>query len=75
MHHCSQCNVEHSLKKTYNVYLQVKHSAGKVSLDQGESDLAGSLVPTWLAYVAAARDRHEQTVEAIRDARGLVFYR
>ncbi len=29
----------------------------------------------WMTYVLPARDRHEQNVEALRDARGLVYFR
>ena len=61
---------------TYISYLfQIKHCNGRLRLDHPEVGDGDVTPPTWLAYVAAARDRHEQTVEAVRDGRGLVYYR
>ena len=47
---------------------QAHYRSGSLTVD-------GEPTPRWLAYVQAARDRHEQTVEAFRDPRGYIFYR
>ena len=54
-------------------YLQVKREGDQVILLEEGDDRDRS--PTaWLPLVPAARDRHQQNVEAVLDARGHIYY-
>ena len=60
-------------------YFQVHYSQGRVVPDSPSTPSSPSShlssVPAWLGEVRAARDRHEQNTESLRDTRGVIFLR